>query len=147
MPLIRLACLKRFFALETENDYVFLIDEAHNLVDRAREMYSSCLVKEDFLKIKKIMTKHSRKTARSLERCNKELLELKRGCEERRLYDPIEIEPFVMKALRLSSLLEEYLHGRTDSSDYMALPDITPGEPAALPLDGDAREEVSGILF
>ena len=141
------ACLKRFFALETENDYVFLIDEAHNLVDRAREMYSSCLVKEDFLKIKKIMTKHSRKTARSLERCNKELLELKRGCEERRLYDPIEIEPFVMKALRLSSLLEEYLHGRTDSSDYMALPDITPGEPAALPLDGDAREEVLAFYF
>ena len=141
------ACLKRFFALETENDYVFLIDEAHNLVDRAREMYSSCLVKEDLLKIKKIMTTHSRKTARSLERCNKELLELKRGCEERRLYDPIEIEPFVMKALRLSSLLEEYLHGRTDSSDYTALPDITPGDPAALPLDGDAREEVLAFYF
>ena len=69
------ACLKRFFAQETENPYIFLIDEAHNLVDRAREMYSSTLIKEDFLKIKKIMTTHSHKIARSLERCNKELLE------------------------------------------------------------------------
>ena len=141
------ACLKRFFAQETENPYIFLIDEAHNLVDRAREMYSSTLIKEDFLKIKKIMTTHSRKIARSLERCNKELLELKRECEERKIYDSIEIEPFVMKALRLSSLLEEYLHSRTDSGDYTALPDITPGDPAALPLDNDSREDVLAFYF
>ena len=31
------ASLKRFFANQTQNNYVFLIDEAHNLVDRARE--------------------------------------------------------------------------------------------------------------
>ena len=34
--------LKRFFA-EGSGEYVFLIDEAHNLVDRAREMYSASL--------------------------------------------------------------------------------------------------------
>ena len=34
------ACLKRFFGTDTtSNNYIFLIDEAHNLVDRAREMY------------------------------------------------------------------------------------------------------------
>lgn len=117
------------------------------LVDRAREMYSSCLVKEDFLKIKKIMTKHSRKTARSLERCNKELLELKRGCEERRLYDPIEIEPFVMKALRLSSLLEEYLHGRTDSSDYMGSSGHYSGRARRTSTGRRCPRGGSGILF
>lgn len=141
------ACLKRFFAQETENPYVFLIDEAHNLVDRAREMYSSTLVKEDFLKLKKLLTPHSKKISRSLERCNKELLELKRSCEERRLYDPIEIEPFVLKALRLSSLLDEYLHSRTDSAGYMSLPDITAGEQAALPSDSDTREDLLAFYF
>jgi hypothetical protein len=41
--------LKRFFMNEKQSDYVFLIDEAHNLVDRAREMYSAILYKDDFL--------------------------------------------------------------------------------------------------
>jgi DNA excision repair protein ERCC-2 len=45
--------LKRFFEEETENDYVFLIDEAHNLVDRAREMFSAVISKKTFLNIKK----------------------------------------------------------------------------------------------
>jgi DNA excision repair protein ERCC-2 len=33
--------LKRFFADDAGGDYAFLIDEAHNLVDRAREMFSA----------------------------------------------------------------------------------------------------------
>jgi DNA excision repair protein ERCC-2 len=33
--------LKRFFAEDTSGDHGFLIDEAHNLVDRAREMFSA----------------------------------------------------------------------------------------------------------
>ena len=32
--------LKRFFADEDKNDYILLIDEAHNLIERARNMYS-----------------------------------------------------------------------------------------------------------
>lgn len=41
--------LKRFFAdgLGKQN-YVFLIDETHNLLDRGREMYSAALFKESF---------------------------------------------------------------------------------------------------
>lgn len=34
--------LKRFFA-ESKKDYILLIDEAHNLVERAREMYSASI--------------------------------------------------------------------------------------------------------
>ena len=45
--------LRRFFANDKKNDYVFLVDEAHNLVERAREMYSAILIKDDFLEIKK----------------------------------------------------------------------------------------------
>jgi DNA excision repair protein ERCC-2 len=37
--------LRRFFQ-DSPNEYVFLVDEAHNLVDRSREMYSSVLEEE-----------------------------------------------------------------------------------------------------
>jgi len=40
--------LKRFFS-DAGGDYIFLVDEAHNLVDRAREMFSAQLSKRAFL--------------------------------------------------------------------------------------------------
>ncbi len=40
--------LKRYFNGETAEKYIFLIDEAHNLPDRAREMFSSRLRKSEF---------------------------------------------------------------------------------------------------
>ena len=49
------AHLKRFFGEGNKGDYLFLIDEAHNLVDRGREMYSAAICKEGFLKIKKLV--------------------------------------------------------------------------------------------
>lgn len=48
--------LRRFFTDGVRGEYIFLIDEAHNLVERGREMYSAVLRKEDFLELKR---KHS----------------------------------------------------------------------------------------
>lgn len=46
--------LKRFFSEESKNkNHIVLIDEAHNLVDRAREMYSADLNKQSFLEIRR----------------------------------------------------------------------------------------------
>lgn len=45
--------LKRFFSEGTNGDYLFLIDEAHNLLERGREMYSAALLKEQFLELRK----------------------------------------------------------------------------------------------
>jgi len=45
--------LKRFFGEGNGGDYLFLIDEAHNLLDRGREMYSASLLKEDFMELKR----------------------------------------------------------------------------------------------
>ena len=73
--------LKRFFAGEGKNNYVFLIDEAHNLPERAREMYSATLWKEEFLNVKRLLGKHMPKLTRRLEACNKEMLRLKRECD------------------------------------------------------------------
>ena len=55
--------LKRFFDTKT-TDYTFLIDEAHNLVDRAREMYSATLNEEKFVKVKKLISKKDKRITR-----------------------------------------------------------------------------------
>jgi Rad3-related DNA helicases len=44
--------LKRFFTNRKEN-YCFLIDEAHNLIDRARDMFSAEIYKKDIFELKK----------------------------------------------------------------------------------------------
>lgn len=72
--------LKRYFAEGAEGNYLFLIDEAHNLVSRAREMYSASVQKEDFLEVKRIIKGKSPKLEKQLEKCNKMLLAMKREC-------------------------------------------------------------------
>ena len=75
------AHLKRFFGDGVKGEYLFLIDEAHNLVERGRTMYSTSICKEDFLKIKKLVKYGEPKLVSALENCNKQLLELKRECD------------------------------------------------------------------
>ena len=74
--------LKRYFAEGASGDYIFLIDEAHNLVDRARDMYSAALYKEDFLKVRKLVEKVDKRLSSALAKCNKNFLELKRKCDD-----------------------------------------------------------------
>jgi Rad3-related DNA helicase len=84
--------LKRFFADgNTQNNYVFLIDEAHNLLERGREMYSATLVKENFLLVKRILksgplpleNRFIKRINKWLDKCNSELLKLKKLMDER----------------------------------------------------------------
>ena len=79
-------CLKRFFAEGQKGDYIFLVDEAHNLVERAREMYSAQIYKEDVLAVKKLLKNRSKKLDQAFTSCNKLLLELKRGKEVMEFY-------------------------------------------------------------
>lgn len=44
--------LKRYF-IQRKADYTFLVDEAHNLVDRARDMFSAEMSKRIFLELKR----------------------------------------------------------------------------------------------
>jgi len=50
--------LKRFF-LDALKDCVFLVDEAHNLVDRGREMFSGDIRKSRFLAIRRLLSDKS----------------------------------------------------------------------------------------
>ncbi len=106
--------LKRFFADGVKGDYIFLVDEAHNLVDRGREMYSAVLRKEDFLKLKKTVKGLDKKMEHWLEKCNKEMLALKRECVNYKVEEYI--SPFVNALQRLGSVMESYLeeHERPD---------------------------------
>ncbi len=158
--------LKRFFGEGVAGNYIFLIDEAHNLLERGREMYSAVLYKEAFLELcrelKKTLVSEKEKKAKRrkntevsgqmaldmtlvstdvsdiadaseeddsvgqpstatglmqmgygeklvyhLEKCNRELLALKRQCEDCRIVDSI--EPFVESLMRLRTVLEDYL--------------------------------------
>ncbi len=94
--------LKRYFADDNKGEYVFLIDEAHNLVERARKMYSAALIKEDFLAVGRIVKEHSKKLNKKINACNRSMLELKHECEDIKVLDSIS-----HLALNLMSLLED----------------------------------------
>lgn len=99
--------LKRFFQEGGKGDYIFLVDEAHNLVERSREMYSASLYKEDFLEIKRVMKSYSKKIERLLERCNKILLEYKRECVNYTLHEHTGNLTFSL--MNLASELDDFL--------------------------------------
>lgn len=58
--------LKRAF--ETANDYTLLVDEAHNLVDRSRQMYSAEIDFNQLKKVKKLFKPKKGKLYRSLKK-------------------------------------------------------------------------------
>ncbi len=167
--------LKRFFGDGSGGNYIFLVDEAHNLLERGREMYSAPLIKEEFLEVKRelkqtVMSeieemvrknqvlgqmtlemtdvsqamstevreaeqrtedesdtryirgkknrKHSGKSILvrkgyaekmeyHLEKCNQQMLALKRECENYCLVE--NIDQLVQALLRLHAIMDEYL--------------------------------------
>lgn len=114
--------LKRYFAEGCDNNYLFLVDEAHNLVDRGREMYSATLCKENFLELKQIVKEDDPKMGRQLDKCNKEMLVLKRECET---YQIVElISPFMMACSRLFVTMEKQLQSQQHSAIKTELLDL-----------------------
>ncbi len=71
--------LQRFFgAAEGRGKYILLVDEAHNLLDRARDMYSAVLVKERVLAARRLVREIDSPLEKHLNRLNKALLSLKK---------------------------------------------------------------------
>ncbi len=105
--------LKRFFTEGIKGPYLFLIDEAHNLVERGREMFSAQMVKEDFLELKKTVKPYHTGLEKYIDRCNKELLVLKKEYDETDI--PEKTGSFAMALSRLHSAINTYLEEHEDS--------------------------------
>lgn len=97
--------LKRFFAEGLKGDYLFLVDEAHNLVERGRNMYSAQLCKEEILAVKKLFPDKTNRVVKQLERCNKLLLEYKRTCDTCQVYRE-ELTGLLFALMRLAENLD-----------------------------------------
>lgn len=106
--------LKRFFSEGSKDEYIFLVDEAHNLVDRARNMYSAQIYKEDVLSVKKLVAGYSKKLAGILERCNRYMLEMKRKCDEEYMIE----ENDNLLSISLKCLETEITHFMENNRDF-----------------------------
>lgn len=114
--------LKRFFQDNSKEKYLFLVDEAHNLVDRSREMYSATLYKEDILAVKKIMKPHNQAIARTLDKCNKAMLDFKRECENYSVCESVGVLTFYL--MRLVSQMEEFFEKPREFPDKKTVLDF-----------------------
>ncbi|WP_222427955.1 ATP-dependent DNA helicase [Sporomusa sp. KB1] len=74
--------LKRFFC-ENNDQYCFLVDEAHNLVDRARDMFSAEITKQSFLDLKKSIKHELPRLAKAADKINSYMLKAGKLCVEK----------------------------------------------------------------
>lgn len=116
--------LKRFF--ESAGDYLFLIDEAHNLPDRARDMHTESLLKSEFTSVKKLLGKGKSRLKTAIQKVNNALLEWRHRCEEggsaKTLIHPNRDEELDRMLNRLCEPLEAWLdEHRTPDETHAAL--------------------------
>jgi Rad3-related DNA helicase len=118
------AYLRRYFA-EGHCDCAFLIDEAHNLVDRSREMFSAQLTKSQFYEIKKHFKKSSKDLDKLLNAINKHMIGLRKECDEQGfIVTPTKPEEFFALIGDFTALCELLLKENSalgDNSDFLQL--------------------------
>lgn len=113
--------LKRFFDVKT-TDYTFLIDEAHNLVDRAREMYSAVIKYESFLKARNQIKKKAKRLIRSIDEiltCFKGKQVILDGINEKFMVEkeaPADLYIYLREFLRIG---DEYLSEGNEENDEL----------------------------
>ena len=115
--------LMRFF--ETAGDYLFLIDEAHNLPGRARDMHSASLCKSAFYDAKKRLGKGKSSLKNALTKVNNIFIEWRHRCEEslddsrfgRTYFEKSRAEGFDRALTKLCEPLEIWLDEHRDPSE------------------------------
>ncbi len=73
--------LRRFF-LENSGDFTFLIDETHNLVDRARDMFSAEIFKQPLLDLRRAVQGELPQVYKSLGKINSWMIKARKKCEK-----------------------------------------------------------------
>ena len=101
--------LKRFFGENVSGNYLFLIDEAHNLVDRGREMYSASICLNDVIETRKFVKPYSQKLWKKLGKVKKHMEELKQNCGEWKVQENAGVLPISLLSVQgeLDQFLEE----------------------------------------
>ena len=115
--------LMRFF--ETAGDYLFLIDEAHNLPGRARDMHSASLCKSVFYDAKKRLGKGKSSLKNALTKVNNIFIEWRHRCEEilgdsrfgRTYFEKSRAEDFDRALTKLCEPLEIWLDEHRDPGE------------------------------
>jgi len=115
--------LKRFFDSEN-NDYIFLIDEAHNLVDRVRDMYTASLRKGMFSNVRKQLKDKdplSKNLKKALRQINAYLVDVRKEIDEDPSANVSKERDMVFAALvtLFSAAAGEWLAARKNSPDDM----------------------------
>ncbi|MBZ9688658.1 ATP-dependent DNA helicase [Clostridium estertheticum] len=101
--------LKRFF-MDNNGDYTFLVDEAHNLVDRAREMFSCEFHKKPLLELKKEIKGRDDNLYKVLNKLNALMLSMKKMCNEDGYYKQKSQPEDIYNLLnKLTKILEVWL--------------------------------------
>lgn len=113
-----LVYLRRFFD-ETSESYVFLVDEAHNLVDRSRDMFSSEIHKKQFMDVKKIVEKDS-KLKKTLNSANSYMIKLKNKAEIESNYFVVENKLMELDKVcrNVSYCMEDWIIKNHEDSRY-----------------------------
>lgn len=113
--------LRRFFDFNS-NDYTFLIDEAHNLVDRSREMFSATLYKKPFLDLKRVFKDREPRIVKALNKINSYMLKMKKLCGDEYFYIQKEMDDDICYLLNsLMAESEEFLSTKQGKEGHKEL--------------------------
>lgn len=110
--------LKRFF-MDNNGDYTFLVDEAHNLVDRSREMFSAQFHKKLLLQLKRDIKGKHHELYKVLSKLNTFMISMKKMCNHDGYYKQDSEPKDIYNILNnLTKILEEWLTKNEKSATY-----------------------------
>ena len=117
--------LKRFFD-EVIDSYVFLIDEAHNLLERTRDMYSYSFRDSDFTSLNgNLDEKKDKKLKNSLAKITEDFYKLETIAKKNPYYFTDEYIDILDKDLiSLSKIMEKFLVEKTEHPSYDLVLDL-----------------------
>ena len=101
---------------------ILLIDEAHNLEDRARNMYSPEIIKEEFYEVYKIM-KSEKSLSKELFNINKKFINIKKGIDEAQILK-VPPEELIDALRKFITKAEKYFNEKKSEKVPDALTDI-----------------------
>lgn len=105
--------LKRLFEEQKKNT-VLLVDEAHNLVDRGREMFSAPLTKETFLNLKREFKDKNKDIYECAARVNAWFIQLKKVHQDNKEFTLTELDDELLEQLnQFNKSAEQFLLSET----------------------------------